>query len=188
MEYNNELQRRAKELNCLYNIDNIFKLTNINSSEKFERIVEILPFGFEHNDLCSAKIVIENESYCSKNHKETNWFLAKDIFTDNDILGTITVYYHKDFSEIDEGPFSTEERQLLNTVCDWISRELLFHKYEKVYQLVRQIRQNYKNTPVTATEPLFGYMANALGLDMKGLAFQWVIMNDSEPSPNMMKK
>lgn len=29
-------------------------------------------------------------------------------------------------------------------------------------------------------------MANALGLDMKGLAFQWVIMNDSEPSPKMM--
>lgn len=60
------------------------------------------------------------------------------------------------------------------------------HKYEKVYQLVKQIRQNYKDTPVTATEPLFGYMANALGLDMRDLAFQWVIMNDSEPSPNMM--
>ncbi|WP_150467116.1 metal ABC transporter solute-binding protein, Zn/Mn family [Francisella sp. SYW-9] len=60
------------------------------------------------------------------------------------------------------------------------------HKYEKVYELVKQIRQNYKGTPVTATEPLFGYMANALGLDMKGLAFQWVIMNDSEPSPQMM--
>lgn len=29
-------------------------------------------------------------------------------------------------------------------------------------------------------------MADALGLDMKGLAFQWVIMNDSEPSPKMM--
>ncbi|MED7819201.1 MULTISPECIES: metal ABC transporter solute-binding protein, Zn/Mn family [unclassified Francisella] len=60
------------------------------------------------------------------------------------------------------------------------------HKYEKVYQLVEQIKQDNKGTPVTATEPLFGYMANALGLDMKGLAFQWVIMNDSEPSPQMM--
>ncbi|API86008.1 metal ABC transporter solute-binding protein, Zn/Mn family [Francisella uliginis] len=64
--------------------------------------------------------------------------------------------------------------------------EIFNHKYEKVYKLVEQIRQDNKGTPVTATEPLFGYMANALGLDMKGLAFQWVIMNDSEPSPNMM--
>ncbi|ASG67277.1 ABC transporter substrate-binding protein [Francisella halioticida] len=60
------------------------------------------------------------------------------------------------------------------------------NKYEKVYKLVKQIKQNYKGTPVTATEPLFGYMASALGLNMKGLAFQWVIMNDSEPSPKMM--
>ncbi|ABO47534.1 metal ABC transporter solute-binding protein, Zn/Mn family [Francisella tularensis] len=60
------------------------------------------------------------------------------------------------------------------------------HKYQKVYDLVKQIKQSSSGTPVTATEPLFGYMANALGLDMKGLAFQWVIMNDSEPSPKMM--
>ncbi|GAB4222859.1 MAG: hypothetical protein Kow0076_4740 [Francisella sp.] len=31
-------------------------------------------------------------------------------------------------------------------------------------------------------------MANALGLDTKGLDFQWVIMNNSEPSPKMMIK
>lgn len=60
------------------------------------------------------------------------------------------------------------------------------HKYQQVYDLVKQIKQSSAGTPVTATEPLFGYMASALGLDMKGLAFQWVIMNKSEPSPKMM--
>ena len=29
-------------------------------------------------------------------------------------------------------------------------------------------------------------MADALGFKMKGLDFQWVIMNDSEPSPKVM--
>ncbi|MDE4949194.1 ABC transporter substrate-binding protein, partial [Francisella tularensis subsp. holarctica] len=60
------------------------------------------------------------------------------------------------------------------------------HKYQKVYDIVKQIKQSSSGTPVTATETLFGYMANALGLDMKGLAFQWVLMNDSEPSPKMI--
>ncbi|AIT09762.1 ABC transporter substrate-binding protein [Candidatus Francisella endociliophora] len=60
------------------------------------------------------------------------------------------------------------------------------HKYKKVYKLIKEIKQSSANTPVTATEPLFGYMADALDLDMKGLAFQWVIMNESEPSPKMM--
>ena len=60
------------------------------------------------------------------------------------------------------------------------------HKYQAVYKLVDNIKEKYKGTPVTATEPVFGYMENALGLKTKGLDFQWVIMNDSEPSPKMM--
>ena len=29
-------------------------------------------------------------------------------------------------------------------------------------------------------------MAQAIGLEMKGLAFQWKVMNDAEPSPKML--
>jgi zinc/manganese transport system substrate-binding protein len=60
------------------------------------------------------------------------------------------------------------------------------HKYKAVYKLVQNIKDEFKGTPVTATEPLFGYMAKALDLKMEGLKFQWVIMNESEPSPKMM--
>ena len=60
------------------------------------------------------------------------------------------------------------------------------HKYQTVYKMVTDIKAKYKGTPVTATEPVFGYMEDALGLKAKGLDFQWVIMNDSEPSPKMM--
>ena len=60
------------------------------------------------------------------------------------------------------------------------------HKYKAVYKLVQNIKDEFKGTRVTATEPLFGYMAKALDLKMEGLKFQWVIMNESEPSPKMM--
>ena len=36
--------------------------------------------------------------------------------------------------------------------------------------------------PVTATEPVFGYMAEALGLAMRNERFQLSVMNDTEPS------
>jgi zinc/manganese transport system substrate-binding protein len=39
---------------------------------------------------------------------------------------------------------------------------------------------------VTATEPVFGYMAAALGLDMRNGGFQLAIMNDTEPSPSQV--
>ncbi len=44
------------------------------------------------------------------------------------------------------------------------------------------IRSKYAGVPVTATEPVFGYMAAALNLKMRNERFQLAIMNDTEPS------
>ncbi len=46
---------------------------------------------------------------------------------------------------------------------------------------VAVLRQKFAGTPVVATEPVFGYMAEALGLKMENLAFQTAIMNGTEP-------
>lgn len=47
---------------------------------------------------------------------------------------------------------------------------------------IAKMRAKYSGTPVTATEPVFGYMAAALGLDMRNAEFQLAVMNDTEPS------
>jgi zinc/manganese transport system substrate-binding protein len=44
------------------------------------------------------------------------------------------------------------------------------------------IRKKYSGAPVTASEPVFGYMAAALGLTMRNEKFQLSIMNNTEPS------
>lgn len=57
---------------------------------------------------------------------------------------------------------------------------------KKVLDKVTEIKIKYASVPVTATEPVYGYMADAMGLNMKGLDFQWKIMNDTEPTPQML--
>jgi zinc/manganese transport system substrate-binding protein len=47
---------------------------------------------------------------------------------------------------------------------------------------IAAIRGKYAGTAVTASEPVFGYMAQALGLKMRNERFQLSIMNDTEPS------
>jgi len=47
---------------------------------------------------------------------------------------------------------------------------------------VAQMRAKYNGTPVAATEPVFGLMAEALGLTMRNQSFQTAMMNDTEPS------
>ncbi len=47
---------------------------------------------------------------------------------------------------------------------------------------IATLRRRHAGTPVIATEPVFGYMADALGLQMRGARFQLAVMNDTEPS------
>ena len=44
------------------------------------------------------------------------------------------------------------------------------------------LKLRFAGTPVTASEPVFGLMADALGLDMRNKAFQTAVMNGTEPS------
>ncbi|SAK41428.1 periplasmic solute binding protein [Caballeronia pedi] len=48
---------------------------------------------------------------------------------------------------------------------------------------VAQMKAHYKGVPVTATEPVFGYMADAIGFEMRNQRFQLASMNETEPSP-----
>ena len=47
---------------------------------------------------------------------------------------------------------------------------------------VAGLRSRYAGVPVTATEPVFGYMSDAIGLSMRNLRFQMATMNDTEAS------
>ncbi len=49
--------------------------------------------------------------------------------------------------------------------------------------MMADMKARYTGQPVTASEPVFGYMAQALGLDMHNERFQTAVMNGTEPSP-----
>jgi zinc/manganese transport system substrate-binding protein len=53
---------------------------------------------------------------------------------------------------------------------------------ERVALRVAQIKARHGGATVTATEPVFGPMADALGLTMRNQRFQLAMMNDTEPS------
>ena len=53
---------------------------------------------------------------------------------------------------------------------------------ERVAQRVAQMKAKHAGAAITATEPVFGPMAEALGLTMRNQNFQLAMMNDTEPS------
>ena len=49
-------------------------------------------------------------------------------------------------------------------------------------QKIAEIRDKYGGSSITATEPVFGYMADALKLTTRNARFQTAVMNDTEPA------
>lgn len=53
---------------------------------------------------------------------------------------------------------------------------------DRISQRVAQLKAKHSGASVTATEPVFGPMTQALGLTMRNERFQLAMMNDTEPS------
>jgi zinc/manganese transport system substrate-binding protein len=51
---------------------------------------------------------------------------------------------------------------------------------------IAELRQRSTGVSATATEPVFGYMFEALGMDVRNEPFQLAVMNDTEPSPSQI--
>ncbi len=58
----------------------------------------------------------------------------------------------------------------------------LLASLERISGKVAEIRAKHAGVAITATEPVFGYMASALGLKVRNERLQMAVMNDTEPS------
>ncbi|MGC2746392.1 MAG: zinc ABC transporter substrate-binding protein [Pseudolabrys sp.] len=66
---------------------------------------------------------------------------------------------------------------------DYAARlKVTFETLERITARVAQLKAKHAGAAVTATEPIFGPMAEALGLTMRNQRFQLAMMNDTEPS------
>jgi zinc/manganese transport system substrate-binding protein len=66
---------------------------------------------------------------------------------------------------------------------DYAARlQAFIRSLDSLNRKIEEIRAQYAGVAITATEPVFGYMAAALGLKMRNEGFQMAVMNDTEPS------
>ena len=74
-----ELQERAKELNCLYRVDELLNRPELPMDLIFRSIVEILPHGWQFPHECQARILFENEVIESANFRPTSWTQSANL-------------------------------------------------------------------------------------------------------------
>lgn len=128
------LQERAKELNCLYSIEELMNKPESQIEEVCQRIVEAIPPGWQYPDICVAEVNLEEKSYYSPNFKQTPWVQSEDIVVQDKKVGKISVYYTTEMPKADDGPFLKEETKLLETIADRLSHFIMYNRMKMVFQ------------------------------------------------------
>ncbi len=127
------LEERAKELSCLYSIEEVLHQKDLSFEEYIYHLLEKIPLGFQFTDNCRAKIVIEDVIYQPTDFVETPWFIEANIEEYDEHYGTVSVYYLKEFQTYNEGPFLSDERRLINTIADRVGHFLFYSKMKEIY-------------------------------------------------------
>jgi hypothetical protein len=120
-----ELQERAKELNCLYRVDELLSRSDLQLEDVLRSIVEILPPGWQYPNDCQARIVFEDKTIESPNFQPTEWIQSATIVVQGESVGSIEVSYRQQMPRSDEGPFLKEERKLINTIADRVADHIM---------------------------------------------------------------
>jgi len=124
-----ELNERRKELNCLYEVKQALRDTNIPLENVLARLVRVIPDGWQFPEICQVQLIYENSSYTTEGYHETDIFQSKKIFSDKREVGEITICY----SEVVEGnsrnPFLEEEYTLLDAISEEINQYLTLRRF-----------------------------------------------------------
>lgn len=115
-----EMGKRVKELNCLYKIsDSIQKNQNID--DIFEYSANILPLSWQYPDETAARIEYGGKKYFSDQFQQSEWRLTSPILIDGIESGLVEVFYTAEKPLEDEGPFLSEERNLIDGISHLFS-------------------------------------------------------------------
>jgi len=120
-----ELQERAKELNCLYRVDEILSRPDLDLTAALESLIGVLPAGWQYPEICQAQVILDERVYAPTGFRPSRWGLSAPIVSEGETIGLVAVSYTEARPELDEGPFLKEERRLINAIAERIGYRVL---------------------------------------------------------------
>jgi len=113
-----ELGERVKELTFLHNVSRIFMDDTRSEFEVLQAVADAMPAAWQYPEVAAARVGYNGYQFTSPNFRETDWMLSEFFELPNGLLGMAQVVYLEEKPLADEGPFLSEERQVLNATAE----------------------------------------------------------------------
>ncbi len=114
------LRERIKELNCLYGIAQLAERHSDSIEDLLRELVSFLPFSWQYPEITCARILLKQETYKSRGFKATKWRQSSQVHMYGEPVGEVTIAYLEERPPLDEGPFLSEERVLIEALAERI--------------------------------------------------------------------
>jgi len=128
------LQERAKELNCLYEVEQICSHPDVPLDEVCQKVVDAIPPGWQYPDVCCAMIEHGGRVYTTPGFRQTEWAQSTGVVVQDRVEGKIVVCYLEDRPREDIGPFLKEEERLIRTISERLSHFILFQRLHDMHE------------------------------------------------------
>jgi len=141
-----DLQERAKELNCFYEVEKQLNRTDASLDSVLQGVVEAIPPGFQHTPICRIRLIYEGREYRSEPFEPTRWAMEVPLRAQDEVVGKLVVCYMEEMPQEDFGPFLREEQRLLTTLADRLGHYLFF-------QRLKDVQRDWDEARSRSTEP-----------------------------------
>ncbi len=131
------LTERAKELNCLYRVEEILSHHEAPLEQVLREIADALPAGWQYPSACRARIVFRGLRVEGDGFAETPWLQTAPLKLRGESVGAVSVHYLEALPQADEGPFLKEERRLVESTADRIGQFLLHRELTTLFGEMR---------------------------------------------------
>ena len=120
-----DLNERAKELNCLYRVEEILRDGQAEPRDVILRLLDVIPSGWQFSHLCRARITYEGAAFALGDFLPTQWCQGAEVRVDDQEAGRIEVFYQL------QAAFLPEEQKLLDSIADRFGHFLSQQKLRK---------------------------------------------------------
>ena len=122
LQREDSLRGRVRELGCLYKISRVLERRDISLEEVLQGIADLMPAGWRYPETACARVVLGDQEFRSERFGESQWRQSAPVMVHGAPAGSVEVRYLERRPEAQEGPFLSEERDLLNAIAERTGR------------------------------------------------------------------
>ena len=127
-----DLQERAKELNCLYRVDELLGREEAPLDDVLGEVIRTLPSGWQFPDVAVARIALGSRVFEPAGFSPSAFKMVAPIEAQGEVAGQIELHYTEPMPRADEGPFLSEERKLLDAIAERVGHFVSRRRLQRV--------------------------------------------------------